>query len=80
MRELLPLIIVIVLHGSWSSHTPIDVVYTKDSFFLSKNSFVSQAEDYGRDLELDYDIVSRLASLPFHCYTVCFFVLCSNIL
>merc|ERR1719150_53181 len=51
MRELLPLIMVIVLHGSWSSHTPIE------------------ADDYGRDLELDYDTVSRLASLPFHCYT-----------
>ena len=70
MRELL--LLVIALHGSWSSHTPIEVVSTTDSFFLSKNNFLSQADDYGRDLELDYDTVSRLASLPFHCYTVCF--------
>ena len=69
MRELLPF--VIALHGSWSSHTPIEVVSTTESFFLSNNSFLSQADDYGRDLELDYDTVSRLASLPFHCYTVC---------
>ena len=34
--------------------------------------FMHQVGNLGKDLELDYDTVSRLASLPFSCYTVGF--------